>query len=300
MKSGIVKILGYVCTALLSAMITFVVTYYSTRNAQVSATDAEFATRYIDYQTFPEASWSPKSPVPGVQFSYTDKAGKRIDNISGARVNLYNFSDRDTTDLHVQIDAVGTSGKPPVLLGFRVANGAVEDFGSEETVVQRVNGDTLSLEFKISRFNRKNSLEPGRAISLYFSSVSVPNLNVTVSGGGFEGRSFEYIHYSDLEQAKRSWFDKYGAYLIFFSIVFVSIGVFLVGCVRTYKRQNARMRGLTDVVDGALSAVVQQHGMSSDQQRVLASEVAFRCWQSIYNSMWKVDQWLFPRPTRVK
>ncbi|WP_069265056.1 hypothetical protein [Paraburkholderia nodosa] len=296
MNKQLIKALNYLGTIILTAAATLVVTYYATRNAEVAAANAEGATRYVDYQTFHEASWSPMSPVPGVQFSYTDKNGKKIDSISGMRINLYNFSDRDTTDLRVQVDALGAQGKPPSLLGFRVANGVAEDFEAEG-VEQHTNGDTLSLVFKISRFNRKESLEPGRAISLYFSGMQAPVISVVASGNGFEGQAFEYAHYSDRELAKRPWTSKYGPYFVLIAAVLTGVGIFLLSVVSTHRRQVARMTALTDVIDGALA--VHHSGMPPDQRRALASEIAFRCWQSIYDALSRVDRWLSPRPTKI-
>lgn len=282
-----------------SVLVGIIVGYFAQLHATLDASKVENHTRLLDIQKTPELTWGSQSPVPNVRFTYENaQTNQRIDTIAGTDVSLYNYSDRDASDVQILITATNADGTRPAFVGVRALDGGMEDFELENKVKPVPHGQALTFSFKVPAVNRRES-SPSKQFQLYFAGKVAPQIAVSATAPGFDSRPWEYAHYWESQVAKLPWPQRFSSEVGFVALIVGALAALILQAVILRNREKKRMIALTDVVDQNLRQNASTSALADDVRRALASDVALDCWRSLYDSMLRIEQWFSTKPERI-
>lgn len=263
---------------------------------------AENRPRQIDVQQVPELTWGARSPVPNVQFTYSNAAtNAKIDQIVGKDVELFNYTDRDAPETQVAILARNVDGSVPVFLGARARNGGIEDVQVERQIAPIAHGDSLAFSFKVPTVLRTDGSTGNRSVELFFAGKVPPILDVSAGATGFGWQPWDASHFREMQIARLTPWQRFGPQLSGAALLIgalVVLAVLLMQIPTARARERSRMIGMTSAIEDTLMSAGLKD-VRDDERRRLAADIAYNCWASIYESMRGLDKAIAAKPERV-
>ena len=284
---------------LITALLTWLGTYFSLKYANQDAFANEKAMKYFDYQAYKDYSVASSSNIPGARLVYLDEKGHSLGPLSSVQIELRNFGDRDIEGVTLQIDATTRSGEPPVLYTSKIFKGNAEDHKAEDSVKPILKGNRLSVELQLASINRTEVFAPARVITLYFKGAVAPDVVVSTDAPGVTARQFSSQHFVEAQNARRSVYETYKDYILSVLGFFAWLVITIIFVLWARKREVQGLARSVPFVEAALQGALASGNVETHQSEV-AKNLVLVVWEATYANLKAAGRWLASQPDRSK
>lgn len=189
MKSTFTQILVGIVVLVVGTFVGTVVEKYRS--------ESEGRIRYLDKEVSKRKSILSRPRIPGKNLQVI-LDGNPIENLSQVTISIFNYSDKDYSQVPVYVELIPSSDKPIQIIGERAvgANDLPEAVASIKNVKSSEVTGGLRYGYEIKNVNRTHDFDFKYAfhVSYLLLGEELPNIKVNTDSKGLRLRDFSYGH----------------------------------------------------------------------------------------------------------
>lgn len=266
----------------IGAIFTFLVQYYSTYENQIL---------YLDYKIEQNIGFLSKPNLPDhdVKIMVDDKV---TETLSKFTISIFNYSDKDYSNVPIYINIITKDGKKPLAVGeYAVGENGIPETIKKISNLEPIRGkDVVRYGYTLSSVNRTEKLSPVFQANFLIEGNEALDIEVSTNYTGLKIREFDYNHIPYFKSFKRKQLVISIAIIVIFILIYLIVIVVIGRLINLLPRKKKikQVRELIDVLSP--NSFISQ--LSEDQRKVLIADILYQQDKNKWNRTNKLVRWL--------
>lgn len=266
----------------IGAIFTFLVQQYSTYENQI---------QYLDYKIEQNIGFLSKPNLPDhdVKIMVDDKV---TETLSKFTISIFNYSDKDYSNVPIYINIITKDGKKPLVIGeYAVGENDIPESIKKVPNLEPIHRkDVVRYGYTLSSVNRTEKLSPVFQANFLIEGKESPEMEIYTNYTGLKIREFDYDHVPYLKSLKRKQFIISIGIIVIFILIYLIVIIVIGWLINLLPRKKKikQVRELTDSI--SQNSFISQ--LSEEQRKDLIADIFYQQDKNKWDRTNKLIRWL--------